>query len=216
MRRPARLSSTSANATSTLWRYAATDSSSTASLRAMLALLRPPSMIGIDISAPSTHERLLHLNTSDSARRLAAARRRSTPAPGTSPTRATPMRALDATIARCAAVMSGRRSSSFDGSPAGIAGSCAASGSGLVCGRERRRRLAQQDRQRMLVLRALALQRRSLRRCAVASSVFARARSNSPMSPLSKRLWLTFTLCVRRSTVRSSVASSASVARRRK
>ena len=47
-------------ATSTLWRYVATDSSSCASLRLTAGLLRPPSMIGIDINAPSAHERAVH------------------------------------------------------------------------------------------------------------------------------------------------------------
>jgi hypothetical protein len=45
---------------------------------------------------------------------------------------AAPMRALDATIVRCAAVMSGRRSSSADGKPAGITGSSASSSSGFT------------------------------------------------------------------------------------
>src|SRR5471032_577977 len=98
----------------------------------MLALLRPPSISGIDISAPSTHERLLHLNTSATvllemppalAFRVSA---------GNIADLATPMLALAASIVRCAEAMSGRRSSSDDGRPAGITGSSEVSSSGLA------------------------------------------------------------------------------------
>ncbi len=109
-----------------------TDSSSAASLRVMLALLRPPSINGIDIRAPNTHERLLHLNTSATVLPdvpPAAAFRGQA---GNIADLATPMRALDASIARCAEAMSGRRSSSDDGMPAGITGSSDVSSSGLA------------------------------------------------------------------------------------
>src|SRR5471030_3284772 len=98
----------------------------------MLFLLRPPSMIGIDIRAPSNHERLIHSNTF-------ATVLEDEPPPcafrisdGNIAARATPMRALVAYIARCAAAMSGRRSSSDDGMPAGIFGISDESSSGLT------------------------------------------------------------------------------------
>jgi len=123
------LSSTSANAVRTLWRYEPTASSSAASLRTTLLRLRPPSISGIDSAAPSSHERLLHLKTS-------AKLVPTPPAPaarfsaGNIAERATPMRALAASIVRWALAMSGRRSSKVDGRPAGISGSAAASLSG--------------------------------------------------------------------------------------
>ena len=61
---------------------------------------------------------------------------------------ATPICALAAEILRSAAAMSGRRSSSVDGMPYGIAGTLPKSGAGS--NREFSRRLTDQDRDRVL------------------------------------------------------------------
>src|SRR5476649_11805 len=98
----------------------------------MLALLRPPSMSGIDIKAPSNHERLLHLKTSATVFDAEPPACAFSSSDGNIAARATPMRALDASIVRCAAAISGRRSSSDDGMPAGIFGISDESSSGLT------------------------------------------------------------------------------------
>jgi hypothetical protein len=203
MRRPARLSSTSANATSTVWRYDATDSSSAPSLRVTLARLRPPSISGATAARPAATSGCVHRNTSGKAP--------ATPPPsalmfsaGNMAARATPMRAFDASIARWAAAMSGRRSSSADGRPAGnrrqqqgVFRSGLAPAVKLAAGLPSRTASACS-----VVVRWRCRPIASAR--VVASSVLARDRSNSPMSPRSKRRWLTFTFSSRRSHGRAS------------
>ncbi|MNS73077.1 hypothetical protein D3C72_1065060 [compost metagenome] len=123
-RTSARLSSTSRKATSTVCRYDATLSSWAARAPARLELLRPPSntvcATVVPISGPSIHVREDHLNrfdrSADSKPNSAVSEIR-----GKNAAFATPIRALAAAICRSAAAMSGRRSSSSDGRPAGTA-----------------------------------------------------------------------------------------------
>src|SRR5207249_1446832 len=89
------------------------------------ARLRPPSMSGIarmvPASGPSAQVRLDHLkrlDSSEDSKPPSAVRLRT----GKNAAFATPMRAFAAAMVRLAAAMSGRRSSSDEGRPAGIAG----------------------------------------------------------------------------------------------
>ena len=77
--------------------------------------------------------------------------------------RAAPMLALAAFNCRSARWISGRRSSSSDGRPAGKSASRPCACQRQAVGQPRARRLAQQQHQRIEVLRALALQQRERR-----------------------------------------------------